>query len=109
VPDALVEVTALDPSPSGTPHLELLCYLSPARQQPRMAKSLSNDVAATRLVIEVEDFPTLAQKLDAIPVCFISLGKVTLEDGRPAASICDPDGHALVLVGPHSDRPRSAA
>ncbi len=29
VPDAVVEVTALYPEPVNTPHLELLCYLSP--------------------------------------------------------------------------------
>jgi hypothetical protein len=59
----------------------------------------SNDIAATRLTLEVDDLPALENRLAAVPVRFISRGIVALRDNRPAMLIRDLDGHALFLRG----------
>ena len=67
-----VDVVALEPD-TATPHLELLGYRSPpVRPGPRLQP---RDIAATRLVLEVDG-------------------------GDRAALTHDPDGHALLLIGP---------
>jgi catechol 2,3-dioxygenase-like lactoylglutathione lyase family enzyme len=99
VPDAVVEVTALDPEAENPPHLELLCYRSPDRPRGALAALRSNDIAATRLTLEVDDLPALEQRLAAARARFISAGTVTLQDNRPALLARDPDGHALLLLG----------
>src|SRR5262249_53557866 len=43
VPAAVVEVTALDPGSDNPPHLELLCYRSPAAPRGTSAAPPSND------------------------------------------------------------------
>jgi catechol 2,3-dioxygenase-like lactoylglutathione lyase family enzyme len=69
-----VEVTALAPRHS-TPHVELLCYGSGARRPHGVLRS--NDVAATRLVLETER---------------------TADGCRACQRLCDPDGHHLLIV-----------
>ena len=59
----------------------------------------SNDIAATRLTLEVDDLPALEHRLAAAHVRFISAGIVALPDNRQALLVRDPDGHALLLVG----------
>jgi hypothetical protein len=60
----------------------------------------SNDIAATRLTLEVDDdVRALEHRLAAARVRFISTGTVALWDNRPALLIRDPDGHALLLLG----------
>jgi hypothetical protein len=59
----------------------------------------SNDIAATRLTLEVDDVPALEHRLAAARVRFISAGTVALRDNRPALLVRDPDGHALLLLG----------
>ena len=77
VPGAVVEVTVLDPGSGNPPHLELLCYRSPGR--PRGAPALpSNDIAVTRLTLEVDDVPALEHRLAAARVRVISDGTVAL-------------------------------
>lgn len=98
IPGAVVEVTALDPGAESAPHLELLCYRSPGLPGARAALP-SNDIAATRLTLDVDDLPALERGLAAARVQFISTGTAMLRDDRPALSIRDPDGHALLLVG----------
>ncbi len=99
VPGAVVEVTALDPGAENPPHLELLCYRSPGPPRGARAALSSNDIAATRLTLEVDDLPALEPRLAAARVRLISSGTVALPDNRPALLIRDPDGHALLLVG----------
>jgi len=99
VPGAVVEVTALGPGAENPPHLELLCYRSPGRPRGAPAALPSNDIAATRLTLEVDDVPALEQRLAAARVRFISAGIVALRDNRPALLVRDPDGHALLLLG----------
>ncbi|HJT05994.1 MAG TPA: VOC family protein [Stellaceae bacterium] len=96
VSGAVVEVTALGRPGAPPPHLELLCYRTPA---PRRAAALrANDVAATRLVLEVDDLPTLVRRLEPAVADFISPGIVPDGRGRRAALLRDPDGHALCLL-----------
>jgi catechol 2,3-dioxygenase-like lactoylglutathione lyase family enzyme len=71
---AEVEVTALEPEQT-TPHVELLCYRSVARTGNTIVRS--NDVAAARLVFEV-DGPSS-------------------EGATAPQAVIDPDGHHLVL------------
>jgi catechol 2,3-dioxygenase-like lactoylglutathione lyase family enzyme len=97
VPGAVVEVTALDPG--ANPHLELLCYRSPGVPRGAPAALRSNDIAATRLMLEVDDMPALEHRLAAACVRLISTGIVPFRDNRPALLIRDPDGHALLLLG----------
>ncbi|MGH8258505.1 MAG: VOC family protein [Steroidobacteraceae bacterium] len=70
-----VEVTALAAAPMP-PHLELLCYRTPAACAPAGLPA-PDDVAATRLLVETAGSGS---------------------DGSGAALIHDPDGHALVLT-----------
>jgi catechol 2,3-dioxygenase-like lactoylglutathione lyase family enzyme len=99
VPGAVVEVTALDPGSDHPPHLELLCYRSPSPLRGASTALRSNDIAATRLTLEVDDVSALEHRLAAARVRFISTGTVALWDNRPALLISDPDGHALLLLG----------
>jgi catechol 2,3-dioxygenase-like lactoylglutathione lyase family enzyme len=78
--DTRVDVVALQPK-QATPHVELLAYHSP-RGRPT-APHAANDIAATRLVLEVSGLPDPA---------------LTLADGTRAALLRDPDHHLLVLL-----------
>jgi catechol 2,3-dioxygenase-like lactoylglutathione lyase family enzyme len=77
MPAPLLEVTALSP-PDAPPHIELLCYLSAAQEQPAVVHN--DDVAATRLVLgmggQSGDGAAIARRL-----------------------MFDPDGHRLVAMG----------
>jgi hypothetical protein len=52
-------------------------------------------VAATRLVLEVDDLPIMVQQLEAAPIDVVSRGVTRLARGRSAALVRDPDGHPL--------------
>ena len=109
VPGAVVEVTALDPGTGNPPHLELLCYRSAVPSRGASAALHSNDIAATRLTLEVDDVRAMEHRLAAARVRFISTGTVALRDNRPALLIRDPDGHALLLLGrypPNAEGPK---
>jgi catechol 2,3-dioxygenase-like lactoylglutathione lyase family enzyme len=99
VAGAVVEVTALDPGAENSPHLELLCYRSPGPAPGGPAALRSNDIAATRVTLEVDDLPALEHTLAATRVPFISTGTVALRDNRSALLVRDPDGHALLVLG----------
>jgi catechol 2,3-dioxygenase-like lactoylglutathione lyase family enzyme len=99
VPGAVVAVTALNPGSDNPPPLELLCYRSPGLSPDAPVALRSNDIAATRLTLEVDDVPTLEHRLATARVRFISAGTVSLPDNRPAVLVRDPDGHALLLLG----------
>ncbi|WP_158812758.1 VOC family protein [Methylocapsa sp. S129] len=73
-----VDVIALAPA-QDTPHIELLRYRADARDHGAVAQS--NDIAATRLVLE-----TRAPSADA--------------GGIAPHSLIDPDGHRLLIVPP---------
>ena len=75
-----VDVVALEPEQS-TPHIELLAYHTPPGGP--TAPHPPNDVAATRLVLEVAALPDPA---------------VTFADGTRGALVRDPDHHLLLLL-----------
>jgi catechol 2,3-dioxygenase-like lactoylglutathione lyase family enzyme len=100
VAEALVEVTALASHRAEPPHLELLCYRPAVEISSPEALPRSNDVAATRLVLEIDRLPELAPSLRAAQTHLVSAGMVTLDDGCLSALIRDPDGHALLLLEP---------
>jgi catechol 2,3-dioxygenase-like lactoylglutathione lyase family enzyme len=74
-----VEITALAP-PRVSPHVELLCYRGVQRGRTDVLRS--NDIAATRLVLEME-------------------GHEPQDAGAMPCSLVDPDGHRLALVAFH--------
>jgi catechol 2,3-dioxygenase-like lactoylglutathione lyase family enzyme len=77
VSNARVEVTALEPKLT-TPHVELLCYRSVTRGDQTVVHG--NDVAATRLVFEVDE--------------------PSSEGAMAPQGLIDPDGHHLVISAP---------
>ncbi len=95
LPDVAVEVVALQPV-TATPHLELLDYVT-SRGQTAAAMQL-RDIAADRLVLQVQNLPALIAALQASGAHILAAGPVTSADGSHAALIRDPDGHLLVLI-----------
>jgi len=93
-----VDVVALQPVSVATPHVELLHYRAP-RGRTLDSQVRANDVASTRQIHKVDDLAALVGRLKTEGVAFVSPGVVTLKDGRKAASIRDPDGHMIVLMG----------
>jgi catechol 2,3-dioxygenase-like lactoylglutathione lyase family enzyme len=85
LPNVSVEVVALMPR-QPAPHLELLAYRNPAVRTTRRLRP--RDVAATRLVLEVDGLPA---------------GAIQMADGSRAALIHDPDEHALLLIEPGAE------
>ena len=81
----------------GGPHLELLAYRQPRPAPPGPALQ-PNDVAATRLILAVQDLEDIVGRLK--PDRLVSSGIVTQPDGSRAALIRDPDGHLLDLRRP---------
>jgi catechol 2,3-dioxygenase-like lactoylglutathione lyase family enzyme len=87
VSGARVEVTALQQAAEVVPHLELLSYVSPPAVRSAPSALRSNDVAATRLVLD----PVRGGEPDrasGVP-----------GGGTGVAMLHDPDGHGLVLLG----------
>jgi catechol 2,3-dioxygenase-like lactoylglutathione lyase family enzyme len=93
-----VDVVALQPTVAATPHVELLHYRTPpGHSLTRQLKA--NDVASGRMVHAVDDIDGLIARLVAANVSFVSPGIVTLQDGALAATVRDPDGHMIALIG----------
>jgi catechol 2,3-dioxygenase-like lactoylglutathione lyase family enzyme len=86
VRDAQVEVTALELA-QITPHVELLCYRSVQRSENIVVRG--DDVAATRLVFEVDGS---------------SSGGV-----MNSQTLLDPDGHHLTILAPINGLPATKA
>jgi len=93
-----VDVVALQPVSVATPHVELLHYRTPPGRA-LSAQVQANDVASARQIHKVDDLAAMVGRLETEGVTFVSPGVVTLKDGREAASIRDPDGHMIVLMG----------
>ncbi|MEO9189691.1 MAG: VOC family protein [Acetobacteraceae bacterium] len=86
-----VDVVALRPMRGQTPHVELLGYRRP-RGRAASATPRPSDIAADRLIVEVEGLAAILEALRAP-----ASGIVTLADGAQAALVRDPDGHSVVL------------
>lgn len=94
----LVDVVALRPSQAPTPHVELLHYRTP--QGRTSASPLAADnVASVRQVHKVDDLGATVVRLERGGADFVSPGILTLKSGEKAASLRDPDGHMIVLLG----------
>ena len=99
-PGAVVRITGLQVGESGGPGVEFLQYLMPADGRAAPADLRANDVAATRLVIRVDDLQALVERLQEGNVAFVSPEPVrpgSMAGGR-GLMVKDPDGHALLLV-----------
>ena len=94
---ARVEVTALAPPDCSTPHIELLCYQGDVER--KLALLRTNDIAATHVVLAVEDGVTL-EELCAQNFDVILSGPVRFNHGVLRAMLRDPDGHLLCLEAP---------
>ncbi len=90
-----VDIVALQPADEASPHIELLGYHPAGRSG---ATLRANDIAATRLTLQVKHLPGMVARLRAADVSFVSPGMVKLGSGENAALVHDPDGHLLVLV-----------
>lgn len=86
LPDVTVEVVALTLH-QPMPHLELLAYRSPTIRTTRRLRP--HDVAATRLVLEVDG---------------LSADAMHPSDGKRVVLIHDPDEHALLLISPATSK-----
>ena len=97
---AVVRITGLRPERPEGPGLEFLQYLTPGGGRPAPADARLNDLAATRVVIEVDDLRALVDKLQRHGVAFVSPDVVTVEAHpfRHYLTVKDPDGHAVLLV-----------
>lgn len=97
---AEVRITGLRAPRPGGPGLEFLQYLTPSGGRVAAVPRRPNDVAHTRVVVEVEDLDRLTDQLTSHGVAFISPRPVRI--GGPAATrqlmVRDPDGHAVLLV-----------
>jgi catechol 2,3-dioxygenase-like lactoylglutathione lyase family enzyme len=91
LPGAVVEVVALNPR-EATPHLELLAYRTP-RGRANPAPLQGADIAADRLVLEVDDLTAILHRLPGSPPRLHQL-----QNGDKAALLPDPNGHLLVLI-----------
>ena len=94
----VVDVVSLQPSTAGPPHVELLGYRHP-RTRPGAADTHSTDVAADRLVLQMQPLGSLVEALRSAHVEFVSPHIVRTQGGELASLVRDPDGHHLLLCG----------
>ena len=92
VVDATVDVVALAVSDSSGLHVELLGYRGPYDR--RIAPLEPDDIAATRLVFEVDDRDALMEIVIAYAHCLVDRPHAF---DRRGATLRDPDGHLLAL------------
>ena len=97
--NAVVDVTGLDLGDASGPHVEFLCNRVPATGRPIAVTTRANDIAATRLVIAVDDLDAVVGKAIEERCRFVSRDIVPQDDGSRAAMLADPDGHFVVLNG----------
>jgi catechol 2,3-dioxygenase-like lactoylglutathione lyase family enzyme len=93
---AQVDVTALVPPASSTPHIELLCYRGP---RPASTPPAPNDIAATRLVFAVEGTEVLDTLCRRWPCALVATSRA-FDDCTLHVLLRDPDGHLLLLQTP---------
>ena len=94
---AVVQITGLRPPAETGPGVEFLEYRTPATGRPAPVDTESNDLAHVELAFTVDDLDGLVAKLREAHAPFVSPDAVDLGDGRHAAMIRDPDGHAILL------------
>jgi catechol 2,3-dioxygenase-like lactoylglutathione lyase family enzyme len=97
---AVVRITGLRPDRDNGPGLEFLQYVTPSGGRAAPSATHSNDLVATRVILEVDDLVGLVKKLQEKNVAFVS-PDVTPVNGRGYSMgliVKDPDGHAVMLV-----------
>jgi catechol 2,3-dioxygenase-like lactoylglutathione lyase family enzyme len=97
---AVVRITGLRPESTQGPGLEFLQYLTPSGGRPAPLDTKANDLAAVRLVLEVDNIDELADTLTKQNVVFVSPRVTALPDepyGK-CLTVKDPDGHLVMLV-----------
>lgn len=92
-----VEVAAMSPAGVPTPHIELACYRHPAGR-PMDPAAARCDVAADRVMLQVEDLSGLLARLAGHGIAPMPPGEVMFADSSRAAMLQDPDGHLLLLI-----------
>ena len=101
VPGAKVEITALRPSVPGSCGLEFLQYLQPPGGRPAPSDVAFTDEVCQITLIEMTDLEQMVEKLRKAGVPILSGGISKGEPNGPmppAALVCDPDGHRLLLL-----------
>lgn len=93
LPEVRVDVIAMQPPSDAPPHVELLAYQHPRGR--RLHETAANDIAADRLVFEVDDLSALLGRIDAGGAQPRAVTR--LADGRDAFLLRDPSGHRLQL------------
>lgn len=96
LPDVIVDVVVLQPADARTPHIELLAYRVPRGRA--SAYGDVRDIAADRLVLQVQGLSALLESLSAVNADVVSHGAVAKSDNAHVALLRDPDGHLLVLI-----------
>jgi catechol 2,3-dioxygenase-like lactoylglutathione lyase family enzyme len=91
---ARAEVTGMAPPRFSTPHIELLCYQGDVEH--KLAVLGTNDIAATHIVLAVED-RVILEEFCAQNSDIILSGPVRFNHGVLRAMLRDPDGHLLCL------------
>jgi catechol 2,3-dioxygenase-like lactoylglutathione lyase family enzyme len=94
---AHVEVTALASPQISTPHVELLCYRGGFDQGSSLLGT--NDIAATRLVLKLENEGILEGLCAQSPDAILS-SPVRFANGAFRVMLRDPDGHLLSFEAP---------
>jgi len=87
-----VDVIALDPTGSRTPHMELLHYRQPPTTRPTPAPFGPRDRATTRFVFAVPDLPACMAAIRAAGY------QAALSQDGAAAYAEGPDGHGMLFV-----------
>jgi catechol 2,3-dioxygenase-like lactoylglutathione lyase family enzyme len=90
-----VEVVAMLPAETRTPHVELLSYDAPRGRAAHPASS-GRDIADSSLIFEVADLRGLIDNLATAGISTV----ISSQDGASisAAELRDPDGHRIVLL-----------
>lgn len=94
----LVQVTSLSPGTPKPPHLELLCYQRPKPHARKVPSLPSNDVAATRLVLELDKVVEITHGVGSAGADLITRIIPMPGSRQSGGLIHDPDGHAVELT-----------
>ena len=94
---AVVQVTGLRPVSTAGPGIEFLDYQAPRTDRATVADTQSNDLVCLELTLAVDDLSAVVARLHTASVAFISPDIVEFSNGRRAAAVRDPDGHAVIL------------
>jgi catechol 2,3-dioxygenase-like lactoylglutathione lyase family enzyme len=93
--DVRVDVIAMSPVETLTPHVELLSYNNPRGRAAPLSEACS-DIAGSSLIFEVANLVMLIQELASTGLSPVLI--VNDESGVASAQLRDPDGHLINLL-----------